>query len=669
MTIDDLFGSMETAPPMSFKYGGKPSKELLREWIPAIAKGDGDAVDSSLRVIRYTDPATKLVVHCEVTHFKDFAGMEWVVRFRNEGSQTTPILEDIQTLDTSLILPANDCVLHYSRGGIWADRAFEPLTKAFQAGDVLDISPRHTESLSHMDYAPAAGLSSSPYLPFFNLDFGGRGVIMGIGWTGQWKVTFERTDLRTAAIRAGMERTHLKLHPGEEIRLPMVMLLSWAGEFFDGQNLFRRLILAHYTPRQNGKNISAPVSFTNWGAEVTESHLEKVEMIRKHQLPIDYLWIDGGWTQGNKPWSLGILPDSIPVWSQNVGNWKPSVEIYPDGIQPISKAVHQAGMNLILWMEAGRVHDGTQMMREKPEWILKPGPEIPAFFAGSKLFDLTNPQAVDWLIDFVSKVFEKHGADCLWNDFCIEDPLSYWQVDEPEDRHGMREIRYVEGYLRYMDGLLRKNPNMVIINCAGGGRQIDLETMKRSLPLWTSDYQAVPELSKETCAGDQCHSYGSLFWLPISATACMRPNTLSFRSNMRASINVRWWLNQKLPEHVPIDWLKTMLAQHKRVQPYYYGDYYPLTEYSLEESVWMAYQMHRPDLGAGIIMAFRRENNPDEERHFPLQRIDENVTFTLHYLDTDASIKITGRELLKDGISIRIHDKPGSRLIIYTRKE
>jgi len=28
---------------------------------------------------------------------------------------------------------------------------------------------------------------------------------------------FERKDLQTVAIRAGMERTHLKLYPGEEI--------------------------------------------------------------------------------------------------------------------------------------------------------------------------------------------------------------------------------------------------------------------------------------------------------------------------------------------------------------------------------------------------------------------------------------------------------------------
>jgi len=48
-------------------------------------------------------------------------------------------------------------------------------------------------------------------------------------------------------------------------------------------------------------------------------------------------------------------------------------------------------------------------------------------------------------VDFVGKTLKNNGADCQWNDFCIEDPLSYWQVDELR-MSGNPEIRYVEGY-------------------------------------------------------------------------------------------------------------------------------------------------------------------------------------------------------------------------------
>ena len=55
-----------------------------------------------------------------------------------------------------------------------------------------------------------------------------------------------------------MERTHLKLYPGEEIRTPRILLLFWHGDRTRGHNLWRRLILAHYTPRPNGQLLAAP---------------------------------------------------------------------------------------------------------------------------------------------------------------------------------------------------------------------------------------------------------------------------------------------------------------------------------------------------------------------------------------------------------------------------
>ena len=65
-------------------------------------------------------------------------------------------------------------------------------------------------------------------LPFFNLEMVGegsrQGVVIGIGWTGQWHASFRRED-DSAQLQAGMEGTHLKLFPGEEIRSPKMMLL------------------------------------------------------------------------------------------------------------------------------------------------------------------------------------------------------------------------------------------------------------------------------------------------------------------------------------------------------------------------------------------------------------------------------------------------------------
>ena len=54
--------------------------------------------------------------------------------------------------------------------------------------------------------------------------------------------------------------------------------------------------------------------------------------------------------------------------------------------------------------------------------------------------------------------------------------------------------------------------------------------------------------------------------------------------------------------------MRKSLAEATLARPYFMGDFYPLTSYSLGNDVWLAFQMHRPDLrgqefghrGAGV---------------------------------------------------------------------
>ena len=91
------------------------------------------------------------------------------------------------------------------------------------------------------------------------------------------------------------------------------------------------------------------------------------------------------------------------------------------------------------------------------------------------------------------------------------DPLDLWRQNDAPDRQGITENHHVTGYLAYWDELLRRHPGLLIDSCASGGRRNDLETMRRSVPLWRTDFRLDP-------VGTQCHSYGISFWLPLSGT-------------------------------------------------------------------------------------------------------------------------------------------------------
>jgi len=57
----------------------------------------------------------------------------------------------------------------------------------------------------------------------------GGGLIVVVGWPGQWLAEFVRDDGQRLRVRAGQEQTHFTLHPGEEVRGPLVVL-----QFHDG---------------------------------------------------------------------------------------------------------------------------------------------------------------------------------------------------------------------------------------------------------------------------------------------------------------------------------------------------------------------------------------------------------------------------------------------------
>jgi len=417
------------------------------------------------------------------------------------------------------------------------------------------------------------------------------------------------------------------------------------------------MILKHFTPPLAENWLWSSASTDSWGAQNVADQMAKINLIAQHDLPFDCYWIDGGWTEGNRP-------DSFGEWSQNVGNWKVSAEVYPQGLAEISSAVHAAGMKLVLWCEPTRVYTGTRIDREHPEWILDPSPRMPAFFAASKLFDLTQPEAVDWIVDLVSQKITEVGADAIWSDFCFEDPRDYWRHDEPEDRQGMREILYVMGFYRHWDELARRHPGLGIVNCAGGGRMIDLELMKRSVPLWTSDCMCFSDVTPTT---GQCHTFGSLYWLPVSGTGCMQPDTYSWRSNMRSTAMARWWLVGKIPGDFSVEWLAKMLQEHRAIRTCYEGDFYPLTPYSHSEEVWMAYQLHRADRDAGVVVAFRRSACSEPSAQWTLHGLDPAGRYSITNCDGPGPASATGRELAEHGLRVELPERASSAIIRYER--
>jgi alpha-galactosidase len=108
-----------------------------------------------------------------------------------------------------------------------------------------------------------------------------------------------------------------------------------------------------------------------------------------------------------------------------------------------------------------------------------------------------------------------------------------------------------------------------------------------------------------------------------------------------------------------------MIEEYKRARPFFYGDYYPLTAGTPASDVWLVMQYHRPDLGEGMVVAFRRKDAPFFGADFRLQALDPAAEYELDDADTGKTWKQSGKELGERGVRVEMEQAPESRLVFY----
>ena len=615
---------LAVAPPFSFAYAGRRSDELLPAWrfTESVEKLDAQR---TRRTQTYTDPATSLVVRCVIVEYADFPTVEWTLYFTNAGHADTPILEDIQALDTQFRRGrAGEFLLHHNVGSPCQANDYQPLETV--------LGPGAQERI-----AAAGGRPTNTDLCYFNLEWPTEGVIVALGWPGQWAAHFLRDGPDALRVVAGQELTHFRLHSGEEVRGPLVALQLWHdGDSVRAQNIWRQWMIAHNLPRPGGRPV--PLHYGSCFGNMQPHADEEIAVIdgfRREGIKLDFWFIDAGWYPGRGEWA-------------NTGTWDVDSERFPHGLREVADHVHAQGTKFVVWFEPERVTAGSWLPDNHPEWVL-----------GGKaggLLNLGDPDAWQWVLDRVDSLLTSQAIDVYRQDFNI-DPLSYWRGNDAEDRQGITEAKHVMGYLAFWDELLRRHPGLWIDTCASGGRRNDLETLRRSVPLLRSDYYSDP-------VAQQAQTMGIAPWMPYFGSGMSTSDLYWFRSCIFPASRIGWDARQRDLDY-PL--LSRMISECHEVQPYLMGDFYPLTPYSLANDAWMAWQFHRSDLDAGIVQAFRRADCATDTIRLKLRGLDNKPRYVLTDFDTPGSREMTGRDLMTTGLVLTASHCPAALLLRYQR--
>src|SRR5277367_6737267 len=315
--------SDDAQPPFSFTYDRQGSSALLKAWPKKIETRQLDSVQTEYTVL-WNDPKTGLQVRLKALEFAGSPVVEWTVYFKNNGTSDAPILEYVQALDTSFAVTGKGIpTVLYSKG--------------CGAMDTYALQKRPLNQLGNFQISSESGGKTAEFIPFFDIVTAGHGLIGALGWPGKWAINFSRSTEAAIAVSAGMETTHLSLHPGEEIRTPEVLLLPWEGDDIEAHNVLRRHILKYHTPQYDGQPVVLPVSFTGWGGMKTSTSLRLIDQISKEKVGFENFWMDAGWYGTDRP------VEEFQVfgredWFLHAGNRRVNQVPHPDGLglKPIS---------------------------------------------------------------------------------------------------------------------------------------------------------------------------------------------------------------------------------------------------------------------------------------------------------------------------------------------
>lgn len=576
------------AIPLTWKLNGKEIRG-----IPAMFERSykREIVDANITRYIYTGKCPKCGFEVQATHleYRDYPVSEWIVHFTNNGSEDSPVLSDV-VLGGEIAGEFKTFV--YGNGDNCNDTGYEWFTDTLEDG-AKTIHPND-------------GTSCNGAFPYMKLNFDGFVVRAAVGWPHMWKATAERSE-NGVNYTCGQLRCNMKIKPGETMRTPQLTLMISEGDDQRSINMWRRWYMDHICPREFGKPIEPMLCLHLFQAEgkpefTAASEANQIPAFREYvqrELVPDVWWIDAGWYKCDYNWP-------------HIGTWKPDAERFPNGLGPIGKACDEVGARFLLWFEPERVVTGTELYNDHYDWLLPTGREGDT----NHLLDLGNKEACDWIIERVDSIIKEGGIKVYRQDFNFN-PKPCWETAEAEDRIGAIENLHVQGYLRYWDALIERNPGLWIDSCASGGRRNDLDTMRRAVTLHYTDVGYGAHTIKQK-QHRQMHE-----WVPY-----FRAHNMSWDRDDAVRINGEWvendmfsFQNAMVPSmtcmtvyNAPEDEYersrKGVAIWRKAAKYTLEGDYYPLTECRKDTSDWYAVQFD--DNGKGFVQFIRNVNAADD---------------------------------------------------------
>ena len=304
-------------------------------------------------------------------------------------------------------------------------------------------------------------------------------VILGtLGWTGNFRFTFEVDNKKDLRVIAGINPyfSEYSLPKGETFRTPdFYFTYSDCGRGQASRNFHD---WARKYQLKDGQE-NRMTLLNNWEATYFDFNEDKlVELMGDAvKLGVDMFLLDDGWF-GNK---YERHSDT-----QGLGDWDETQHKLPHGIQKLVDEAAKRNIKFGIWIEPEMVNPKSELYEKHKDWVIHLPNRDEYYFRNQMVLDLSNPKVQDYVFGVVDNLMTKY-PDIAFFKWDCNSPITNIYSVYLKNKQSHLYIDYVRGLYNVLERVKAKYPNLPMMLCSGGGGRSDYEALKYFTEFWPSD--------------------------------------------------------------------------------------------------------------------------------------------------------------------------------------
>jgi alpha-galactosidase len=344
--------------------------------------------------------------------------------------------------------------------GRWA-REFHPVRSPWADGSMLSENQRGRTSHERppLLFAGTRGFG----------EWSGEVWGVHVAWSANHTMLAERLADGRRYVQGGelLHSGEIVLEPGESYSTPLVVAVYSDGGLTPATWGFHRTVRsspAHPTaPR--------PVLLNTWEAVYFNHDIDRLHEMADvaASVGVERFVLDDGWFGSRRDETSGL------------GDWWVSTDVYPNGLAPLIDHVTGLGMDFGIWVEPEMVNPDSDLMRAHPEWALVTDGYEPVLGRNQLVLDLARPEAFAHILGLLDALLRDHDISYVKWDM-NRDHVQGSGADGAAGNHSQTVALYA-----LLDELRVRHPAVEFESCASGGARVDLEILRRTERVWTSD--------------------------------------------------------------------------------------------------------------------------------------------------------------------------------------